>query len=442
MLSRPRAEALRDLEPLQLEGARRAVRRWDLGRGAAAPADDAGGAGGRDGRAAERARSPVATRSSPGGSACASRSRTYTYRRVQTTTVEWRRATRRGPRRSCSTWTGRSSTARATRCTSSRARARYWRGSGSRAGNWRSSPTAATRRRRVRAGPPRRRARHRRRRDAHPAAQCPVVPADAPHRGPVLTFATEEAREFMLEEGMRSCRGRRPVDAVFVAHADTVDFELLERAARAVIGGARLLTASYAPAYAGADGPILSRGAMTTAAIAKASSTRPTIRRQAFEGGVADGRGAPRRPGARNRDDRRRSRRWTSRWAGWAARTVLVASGITGRLELGDIPATQRPVASSAASRSCSTGSDPGSRDRPSRAVPRCCDVVERDVRDPGPGEVRLAVRAAAVNPTDIALRQRGDDHDAAAVDPGHGRGRHRRIGRGRSRCVSRSATR
>ena len=36
--------------------------------------------------------------------------------------------------------------------------------------------------------------------------------------------------------------------------------------------------------------------------------------------------------------------------------------------------------------------------------------VVERDVREPGPGEVRFAVRAAAVNPTDIALRQRGDD--------------------------------
>jgi NADPH:quinone reductase len=36
--------------------------------------------------------------------------------------------------------------------------------------------------------------------------------------------------------------------------------------------------------------------------------------------------------------------------------------------------------------------------------------VVERDVRDPGPGEVRVAVRAAAVNPTDIGLRRRGAD--------------------------------
>jgi NADPH:quinone reductase-like Zn-dependent oxidoreductase len=40
---------------------------------------------------------------------------------------------------------------------------------------------------------------------------------------------------------------------------------------------------------------------------------------------------------------------------------------------------------------------------------PEVLRVIERDVREPGPGEVRLAVRAAAVNPTDIGLRQRGD---------------------------------
>ena len=34
--------------------------------------------------------------------------------------------------------------------------------------------------------------------------------------------------------------------------------------------------------------------------------------------------------------------------------------------------------------------------------------MIERDVREPGAGEVRIAVRAAAVNPTDIGLRQRG----------------------------------
>jgi NADPH2:quinone reductase len=39
---------------------------------------------------------------------------------------------------------------------------------------------------------------------------------------------------------------------------------------------------------------------------------------------------------------------------------------------------------------------------------PEVLRVVERAVREPAAGEVRLAVRAAAVNPTDVALRQRG----------------------------------
>ncbi len=39
---------------------------------------------------------------------------------------------------------------------------------------------------------------------------------------------------------------------------------------------------------------------------------------------------------------------------------------------------------------------------------PEVLEVVERPVRDPGPGEVRIAVRAAAVNPTDIGLRGAG----------------------------------
>jgi NADPH:quinone reductase len=41
---------------------------------------------------------------------------------------------------------------------------------------------------------------------------------------------------------------------------------------------------------------------------------------------------------------------------------------------------------------------------------PENVGVFERTVREPGVGEVRLAVRAAAVNPTDIGLRQRGVD--------------------------------
>jgi NADPH2:quinone reductase len=39
---------------------------------------------------------------------------------------------------------------------------------------------------------------------------------------------------------------------------------------------------------------------------------------------------------------------------------------------------------------------------------PEALQVVDRDVREPGPDEVRIAVRAAAVNPTDIGLRTSG----------------------------------
>jgi NagD protein len=162
---------------------------------------------------------------------------------------------------------------------------------------------------------------------------------------PVLAFATGPAREFMVEQGIRLAGDDDPVGAVFVAHADSVDFELLERAARATIGGARLLTASYAPAYAGANGPILSRGAMTAAAIAKASSTRPVIvgkpSRAAWRT-VEQTLGIPGDEIAVIGDDLTMDVK-LGRMGG--ARTVLVASGITGHLELADIPATRRPDA-------------------------------------------------------------------------------------------------
>jgi NADPH:quinone reductase-like Zn-dependent oxidoreductase len=39
---------------------------------------------------------------------------------------------------------------------------------------------------------------------------------------------------------------------------------------------------------------------------------------------------------------------------------------------------------------------------------PEVMRVIERDVPEPGPGEVRIAVRGAAVHPSDIAFRERG----------------------------------
>jgi HAD superfamily hydrolase (TIGR01450 family) len=163
--------------------------------------------------------------------------------------------------------------------------------------------------------------------------------------GPVLAFATEPARRFLEAEGVRLAGDDGEVGAVFVAHADVVDFALLERAARAIIAGAPLLTASYAPAYAGADGPILSRGAMTAAALAKASSTRPVIV------------GKPSRAAMRTIEDQVGVSGDELAVIGddvtmdvalgrlGGARTVLVASGISGRLDLDAIPECRRPDA-------------------------------------------------------------------------------------------------
>jgi NADPH:quinone reductase len=50
----------------------------------------------------------------------------------------------------------------------------------------------------------------------------------------------------------------------------------------------------------------------------------------------------------------------------------------------------------------------------PEPGGPEVLRVADREVRDPGAGEVRVAVRAAAVNPTDIGLRRRG----AEGIEP------------------------
>jgi NagD protein len=162
---------------------------------------------------------------------------------------------------------------------------------------------------------------------------------------PVLAFATDPARRFLEAEGVRLADDDGDVGAVFVAHADVVDFALLERAARAIITGAPLLTASYAPAYAGADGPILSRGAMTTAALAKASSTRPVIVGKPSRAAM---RTVEEQVGVRGEElavigDDLTMDVALGRLGG--ARTVLVASGISGRLDLDAIPERRRPDA-------------------------------------------------------------------------------------------------
>ena len=165
--------------------------------------------------------------------------------------------------------------------------------------------------------------------------------------GPLQMFASDAARDYLdaagvqlLEAGDDSAPG-----AVFVAQADVVDFDELERAARAVLAGARLLTGSYAPGYAGANGMIISRGAMLTAALAKASSRRPIVvgkpSRAALRT-ISETLGAPARTLAVIGDDLGMDIA-LGRLGG--ARTVLVRSGISGAVDLDRLPERRRPDA-------------------------------------------------------------------------------------------------
>ncbi len=144
---------------------------------------------------------------------------------------------------------------------------------------------------------------------------------------------------------MRLVDGRNDVrvDAVFVAQPSRVDFDELERAARAVIAGARLLTGSYVPAYAGADGPIFSRGAMLTAAIAKATGARPLVVGKPSHAAVRELEarlGVPSEETAVIGDDV--SLDVALGHLGGSV-TVLVRSGISGALDLSRVPEKRRP---------------------------------------------------------------------------------------------------
>jgi len=170
------------------------------------------------------------------------------------------------------------------------------------------------------------------------------VQAHLGSKGPVLVLANERVLSYLEQGGMKLTDGE-DAEAVFVAHVDAVDFEKLERAARAVLAGAELLTASYQPAYAGANGPILSRGAMTTAAVAKASSTEPTIvgkpSHAALET-IAARLGTSPDQLAVIGDDLGMD---VALGKLGGARTVLVRSGISGEIDLDAFPEPSRPDA-------------------------------------------------------------------------------------------------
>jgi NagD protein len=166
-------------------------------------------------------------------------------------------------------------------------------------------------------------------------------------RPAVMPFATRAAREHLEAVGVRLVDGSPPaaVDAVFVSHPERIELDELERAARAVIAGARLLAASYVAAYAGADGPILSRGAMVAAAIAKVGGVRPIVVGKPSRAAVREVRrrlGVPTEEIAVIGDDLDLDIA-LGRLGG--SRTVLVRSGISASLDLDHVPERRRPDA-------------------------------------------------------------------------------------------------
>jgi 5'-nucleotidase len=165
------------------------------------------------------------------------------------------------------------------------------------------------------------------------------------HAGyPVFLFSTEVIRERIAQAGIPLSTGE-DAEVVLVTHADEVDISALERAAHAVRRGARLLTASYVPGFAGADGIVLSRGAMITAAISKVSGARPRVVGKPSHAAVGELRSHFKLPTQRLAvigDDAGLDIRLGRMGA---SHTILVRSGTSGQIELDRLPTRLRPDA-------------------------------------------------------------------------------------------------
>ncbi|HEX3803352.1 MAG TPA: HAD hydrolase-like protein [Solirubrobacteraceae bacterium] len=159
---------------------------------------------------------------------------------------------------------------------------------------------------------------------------------------PVQLFASDAVREHMTAAGV-NVTGGDDAEVVFVAHQPQVDLDEVERAARAIERGASLLTSSYVRGYAGANGMILSRGAMITAAVAKAGGRRARVVGKPSRAAVDALR---RRLGVPTKDivvigDDARMDIALGKLGG--SQTILVRSGISADVQLEQLPPGQRP---------------------------------------------------------------------------------------------------
>jgi len=119
----------------------------------------------------------------------------------------------------------------------------------------------------------------------------------------------------------------------------------MEVAARAVMNGARLLTANYQRGFWGANGIIFSRGAMVTAGIARVTGARPVVV------------GKPSKAAVEEVVERLRVPSTEIAVIGddigmdialghiGGSKTILVRSGMSGTVDVNGIPERQRPHA-------------------------------------------------------------------------------------------------
>jgi HAD superfamily hydrolase (TIGR01450 family) len=163
-------------------------------------------------------------------------------------------------------------------------------------------------------------------------------------RQSVMVFGSDEIKRRMEREGV-PLTDTDEAEAVFVAHVPQVDMDDLETAARAVMKGAPLLTANYGPGYWGAKGLIFSRGAMTTAAIAKVTEAEPIVVGKPSNVAVeatTERLGCPAEQHAVIGDDLDMD---IALGHLGGSRTILVRSGMSGSLDLDGVPAERRPDA-------------------------------------------------------------------------------------------------
>jgi HAD superfamily hydrolase (TIGR01450 family) len=161
---------------------------------------------------------------------------------------------------------------------------------------------------------------------------------------PAMVFGSDNVRERMAAAGVPLVDGEE-AEVVFVAHIEEVDLAAMERAARAVSRGARLLTANYQRGYWGANGIVFSRGAMVTAAIARVTGARPVVVGKPSRAAVreiSDRLGVPSQRLAVIGDDLGMDIA-LGRLGG--SRTILVRSGISGSVDLSRVPESRRPDA-------------------------------------------------------------------------------------------------